>query len=105
MLKRLVIAGQKGQAVVASSDGVVVYAGAGLSALGNLVIVKHDGDYLSAYAHNDRLLVKKDQYVKAGQRIAELGSSGTGTKSNLLHFEIRHQGRSINPLSVLPKTS
>ena len=97
------IAGEKGQSIVAANDGQVVYAGDGLPALGKLLIVRHDGDYLSAYAHNDRLLVANGQKVNGGQKIAELGNSGTGTKIDQLHFEIRYKGRAVNPLAILPK--
>lgn len=102
--KGLAIGGTKGQSIVATTDGTVVYAGDGLPALGKLLIVKHGGDYLSAYAHNDRLLVSKGQRVSVGQKIAELGNSGTGTKVNQLHFEIRYKGKAVNPLALLPKT-
>lgn len=102
--KGLAIGGAKGQSIVATTDGTVVYAGDGLPALGKLLIVKHGGDYLSAYAHNDRLLVSKGEKVSVGQKIAELGNSGTGTKVNQLHFEIRHKGKAVNPLALLPKT-
>lgn len=94
------IAGEKGQPILAANNGVVVYAGNGLKTLGNLLIVKHENEYLSAYAHNSRLLVSQGEKVKIGQKIAELGSSGT--HRNYLHFEIRHRGKPIDPLQVLP---
>lgn len=99
--KGLDIAGQRGQAVKASAAGHVVYAGNALRGYGNLVIIKHSDDYLSAYAHNDKLLVKEKQTVKAGQKIASMGSSGA--KSVRLHFEIRYKGKSVNPMRYLPK--
>lgn len=94
------ISGQKGQAITATADGVVVYSGNALRGYGNLVIVKHNDNYLSAYAHNDRLLVHEGQSVKAGQKIATMGSSGAS--SVRLHFEIRYQGKSVNPRHYLP---
>ena len=97
------IAGYKGQPVLAARDGVVVYSGSGLKTLGNLLIVKHDEDYLSAYAHNSRLLVARGDKVDVGQKIAELGSSGTNR--NYLHFEIRYRGKPLDPLNLLPRRS
>lgn len=88
-------------AVRAAADGVVVYAGDGLIGYGNLVIIKHNETFLSAYAHNRELLVNEQKSVKAGQRIAEIGS--TGKKSRVLHFEIRKNGKPVNPLRYLPK--
>ncbi|MEJ2764070.1 murein hydrolase activator NlpD [Photobacterium sp. MCCC 1A19761] len=99
--KGIDIAGQRGQTVKASAAGVVVYAGNALRGYGNLVIIKHNDDYLSAYAHNDTILVKEQQTVQAGQKIAAMGSSGTN--SVRLHFEIRYKGKSVNPLRYLPK--
>lgn len=99
--KGIDIAGSKGQAIVATADGRVVYAGNALRGYGNLIIIKHNDDYLSAYAHNDTLLVKERQEVKAGEQIATMGSSGTS--SVRLHFEIRYKGKSVNPLGYLPK--
>ena len=99
--KGLDIAGQLGQHVTASADGKIVYAGNALRGYGNLVIIKHNDDYLSAYAHNDRLFVSERQDVKKGQKIASMGS--TGTNSVRLHFEIRYRGKSVNPLRYLPK--
>ncbi|MGP3590789.1 murein hydrolase activator NlpD [Vagococcus sp. WN89Y] len=95
------IAGSKGQAIVATADGRVVYAGNALRGYGNLIIIKHNDDYLSAYAHNDTMLVREQQEVKAGQKIATMGS--TGTSSTRLHFEIRYKGKSVNPLRYLPQ--
>ncbi len=98
--KGIDIAGQRGQAVVSTADGSVVYSGSALRGYGNLVIVKHNDNYLSAYAHNDTLLVQEGQSVKAGQKIATMGSSGRTDVR--LHFEIRYQGKSVNPMRYLP---
>lgn len=98
--KGIDIAGQRGQAIMSTASGTVVYSGNALRGYGNLVIIKHNDDYLSAYAHNDRLLVKEGQTVKAGQKIATMGSSGS--RSVMLHFEIRYQGKSVNPNRYLP---
>lgn len=95
------ISGSKGQAITATADGRVVYAGNALRGYGNLIIIKHNDDYLSAYAHNDTMLVREQQEVKAGQKIATMGS--TGTSSTRLHFEIRYKGKSVNPLRYLPQ--
>jgi lipoprotein NlpD len=99
--KGIDIAGSKGQAVIATANGRVVYAGNALRGYGNLIIIKHNDDYLSAYAHNDTMLVREQQEVKAGQKIATMGS--TGTSSTRLHFEIRYKGKSVNPLRYLPQ--
>lgn len=98
--KGIDIAGQRGQSITSTAAGTVVYSGNALRGYGNLIIVKHNEHYLSAYAHNDRLLVKEGQSVKAGQKIATMGSSGTN--SVRLHFEIRYQGKSVNPKRYLP---
>ncbi|MDO8419869.1 MAG: peptidoglycan DD-metalloendopeptidase family protein, partial [Rubrivivax sp.] len=98
--KGLAIAGQPGDPVLAAADGRVVYAGSGLRGYGNLVIVKHNATYLTAYAHNQALLVKEDQVVRRGQKIAEMGSSDAERVQ--LHFEIRRQGRPIDPSRLLP---
>lgn len=95
------VAGTKGDPVYAAADGKVVYTGNALRGYGNLVIVKHTDSYLSAYAHNDKILVKERQWVKAGQRIAQMGS--TGTDRTKLHFEVRYKGKSVDPLRYLPK--
>lgn len=100
--KGIDIAGKAGQAVKATADGRVVYSGSGLIGYGKLIIINHDKNYLSAYAHNRKLLVKEGEHVNAGQKIAELGRSGT-TDRPLLHFEIRHNGRPVDPLKYLPK--
>jgi lipoprotein NlpD len=98
--KGLDIAARAGDPVLAAADGRVVYAGAGLRGYGNLIIVKHNNTYLTAYAHNQALLVKEDQMVKQGQRIAEMGSSDADRVK--LHFEIRRQGKPVDPLKYLP---
>jgi len=98
--KGLVFRGKSGDPVYAAADGRVVYAGSGLRGYGNLVILKHNTTYLTAYAHNQTLLVKDDQQVKRGQKIAEMGS--TDADSVQLHFEIRKQGKPIDPARLLP---
>jgi lipoprotein NlpD len=98
--KGLVFRGKPGDPVFAAADGRVVYAGSGLRGYGNLVILKHNATYLTAYAHNQTLLVKDDQNVKRGQKIAEMGS--TDADSVQLHFEIRRQGKPIDPARLLP---
>lgn len=95
------ITGRSGQPVYSASSGRVVYSGGGLPRYGKLIIVKHDDIYLSAYAHNKELLVEEGDVVRVGQVIARMGNSGTGRVK--LHFEIRRNGRAINPLRVLPK--
>lgn len=99
--KGIDIAGQKGDKIVAAADGNVVYVGNGLRGYGRLVIIKHNDDYLSAYAHNDQIIVKEQQSVKAGEYIAKMGSSDAQTV--MLHFEVRFRGKSVNPLKYLPK--
>jgi lipoprotein NlpD len=94
------IAGKAGDPVVAAADGRVVYAGAGLRGYGNLVILKHNNTFLTAYAHNQTLLVKEDQSVRKGQKIAEMGS--TDADRVKLHFEIRRQGKPVDPSRYLP---
>ncbi|MDF1485968.1 peptidoglycan DD-metalloendopeptidase family protein [Ramlibacter sp. H39-3-26] len=94
------IAGKAGEPVLAAADGRVVYAGAGLRGYGNLIILKHNSTYLTAYAHNQSLLVKEDQSVRKGQKIAEMGSSDTDRVK--LHFEIRKQGKPVDPAKYLP---
>lgn len=94
------IGAKKGEPVFAASEGTVVYAGDGLRGYGNLLILKHSDNYLSAYAHNQRLVVAEGDSVKAGQKIAEIGSSGTN--NDKLHFEIRHDGKPVDPLRYLP---
>ncbi|MGL9760417.1 MAG: murein hydrolase activator NlpD [Symbiopectobacterium sp.] len=97
--KGIDIAGTHGQPIMATAAGRVVYAGSALRGYGNLIIIKHDDDYLSAYAHNDTMLVQEQQEVKAGQQIATMGS--TGTSSVRVHFEIRYKGKSVNPQRYL----
>ncbi len=98
--KGLVIGGKAGDPVYAAADGRVVYAGSGLRGYGNLLIVKHNNTYLTAYAHNQTLLVKEDQAVRRGQKIAEMGS--TDAERVQLHFEIRRQGKPVDPAKLLP---
>ena len=98
--KGIDIAGKAGDPVLAAADGRVVYAGSGLRGYGNLVILKHNNTYLTAYAHNQILLVKEDQSVRAGQKIAEMGSSDADRVK--LHFEVRRQGKPVDPLKYLP---
>ena len=98
--KGLTITGKAGDPVVAASDGRVVYAGSSLRGYGNLVIVKHSELFLTAYAHNQVLLVKDDQVVRRGQKIAEMGSSDAERVQ--LHFEIRRQGKPVDPAKLLP---
>ena len=98
--KGLDFAGKAGDPVLAAADGKVVYAGSGLRGYGNLVIIKHNNTFLTAYAHNQALLVKEDQAVTKGQRIAEMGSSDADRVK--LHFEIRRQGKPVDPAKLLP---
>ncbi len=99
--KGVSIAGKIGDPVVAAADGRVVYAGAGLRGYGNLIILKHNNTYLTAYAHNQALLVREEQNVKQGQKIAEMGSSDTDRVK--LHFEVRRLGKPVDPMRHLPK--
>ena len=94
------IGGKAGDPVLAAADGRVVYAGAGLRGYGNLIILKHNNTFLTAYAHNQTLLVKEDQAVRKGQKIAEMGS--TDADRVKLHFEIRRQGKPVDPVRFLP---
>ena len=98
--KGLDIGGKAGDPVLAAAEGRVVYAGSALRGYGNLVILKHNGTFLSAYAHNQPLLVKEDQVVKRGQKIAEMGS--TDAERVQLHFEIRRDGKPVDPARYLP---
>ncbi|HEX5356623.1 MAG TPA: peptidoglycan DD-metalloendopeptidase family protein [Aquabacterium sp.] len=98
--KGLAIGGKAGDPVYAAADGSVVYAGSGLRGYGNLIIIKHNGEYLTAYAHNQTLLVKEDQSVRKGQKIAEMGA--TDADRVQLHFEIRKRGKPIDPARQLP---
>ena len=97
--KGLDIGGKVGDPVMAAADGRVVYAGAGLRGYGNLIILKHNNTYLTAYAHNQTLLVKEDQVIKRGQKIAEMGNSDADQVK--LHFEIRRQGKPVDPAKYL----
>lgn len=97
--KGIDIAGSLGDKIVAAASGRVVYAGNALPGYGNLIIIKHNDDYLTAYAHNQSFLVKEQQEVKAGQQIATMGT--TGTNSVRLHFEIRYKAKSVDPLGYL----
>jgi lipoprotein NlpD len=97
--KGIDIGGKPGDPVLAAADGRVVYSGSGLRGYGNLVILKHNNTYLTAYAHNQNLLVKEDQVVKRGQKIAEMGSSDS--EQVKLHFEIRKLGKPVDPAKIL----
>jgi lipoprotein NlpD len=99
--KGIDIGGRTGQPVQAAADGKVVYAGSGLVGYGRLIIIKHNDNLLSAYGHNSELLVGEGDYVRAGQVIAKMGSSGTS--STRLYFEIRQDGKPVNPLAYLPR--
>ncbi|MEN8133078.1 MAG: peptidoglycan DD-metalloendopeptidase family protein [Pseudomonadota bacterium] len=99
--KGIDIAGSLGQSIKAASGGKVVYSGGGLNGYGQLIIIKHNNRYLSAYAHNRSLMVKEGDRVRVGQKIAELGS--TGADRPKLHFEIRQDGDPVDPLHYLPK--
>ncbi len=98
--KGLDISGKAGDPVIAAADGQVVYAGAGLRGYGNLIILKHNNTFLTAYAHNQALLVKEDQKVRKGQKIAEMGKSDSDRVK--LHFEVRRQGKPVDPAKLLP---
>lgn len=98
--KGLDIGGKAGEPVLAAADGRVVYVGAGLRGYGNLIILKHNNTYLTAYAHNQTLLIKEDQSVRRGQKIAEMGSSDADRVK--LHFEVRRQGKPVDPAKYLP---
>jgi lipoprotein NlpD len=98
--KGVAISGKEGDPVLAAADGRVVYAGSGLRGYGNLIIIKHNDTLLTAYAHNKALLVREDQMVRRGQKIAEMGSSDTDRVK--LHFEVRRKGKPVDPVKVLP---
>ena len=98
--KGLDLGGAAGESVLAAADGKVVYVGEGLRGYGKLIILKHNNTYLTAYAHNQTLLVKEDQSVRKGQKIAEMGSSDTDRVK--LHFEVRRQGKPVDPAKFLP---
>ncbi len=99
--KGIEIAGQNGAPIYAAEAGYVVYSGSGLRGYGKLIIIKHDETFLSAYAHNNKLRVREGERVKKGERIADMGS--TGTDKVKLHFEIRRNGSPVNPFKYLPK--
>lgn len=99
--KGIDIAAHRGKPIRAAAAGQVAYAGSGLRAYGLLLILKHNDEYLSAYAYNRRLLVKEGQWIKVGQKIAEMGSNGS--KHVMLHFEIRKKGQPVDPLRYLKK--
>lgn len=101
--KGIDIVGKKGQAILAAAEGEVVYSGNGLVGLGNLIIVKHNKTFLSAYAHSDKIMVTEGQRVTRGQQIATMGD--TGTERVLLHFEIRKNGIPVDPLKYLAGVS
>jgi lipoprotein NlpD len=98
--KGIAIAGEEGDPVYSAANGRVVYAGSGLIGYGRLIIVKHDRDYLSAYAHNSRLLAAEGDRVEKGEEIAEMGD--TGADRVMLHFEIREGGKPVDPRGHLP---
>ncbi len=99
--KGLGISGKNGQRIVAAAAGRVVYSGSGLRGYGRLIIIKHNDTYLSAYANNKKILVKEQEKVKLGQHIADMGSNGA--KKAILHFEIRKNGKPVNPVRYLPR--
>ncbi|MBU2869263.1 peptidoglycan DD-metalloendopeptidase family protein [Colwellia sp. E2M01] len=99
--KGINIAGSRGTEIRSAANGKVVYAGTALRGYGKLIIIKHNDDYLSAYAHNDRILVKEQQLINAGDVIANMGD--TDANKVMLHFEIRFRGKSVNPIKYLPK--
>lgn len=99
--KGIDIAGRKGQPILAAEAGQVVYQGGGLRGYGQLIIVKHNSDFLSAYAHCDRIYVKEGNVIKRGQKIADMGSSGTDRA--MLHFEVRYRGAPVDPQDYLPR--
>jgi lipoprotein NlpD len=98
--KGIDISGREGAPVVAAGDGEVVYSGNSLRGYGNLIIIKHKKNFLTAYAHNRKNMVKEGERVVIGQRIAEMGQ--TGTNRVKLHFEVRYQGKPIDPQGILP---
>ncbi len=99
--KGIGISGKSGQRIVAAAAGRVVYSGSGLRGYGQLIIIKHNDTYLSAYANNKKIWVKEQQKVKLGQHIADMGSNGA--KNSMLHFEIRKNGKPVNPVRYLPR--
>lgn len=101
--KGIDIGGRLGQPIYAAADGYVVYSGGGLRGYGKLIIIKHNSHYISAYAHNNNVLVMEGDRVIGGQRIAEMGRTRSGEA--MLHFEIRKDGRPVNPMRYLPRVS
>jgi lipoprotein NlpD len=99
--KGIDIAGKTGQPILAAEAGQVVYQGSGLRGYGQLIIIKHDDDFLSAYAHCDKIYVREGNVIKRGQKIADMGS--TGTDRARLHFEVRYRGAPVDPLDYLPR--
>ena len=97
--KGIDISGKLGDPIISAADGRVVYAGSGLRGYGNLIIIKHNNTFLTAYAHNDKILVKEDQFIKQGQKIAEMGNSEADQVK--LHFEIRKMGKPVDPVPYL----
>jgi lipoprotein NlpD len=98
--KGIDIAGKTGQPVSAAASGKVVYSGTGLKGYGKLLIIKHNNNYFSAYAHNNKILVREGSWVKQGQKVAQIGS--TDADRPMLHFEIRRNGKPVNPVHYLP---
>lgn len=99
--KGIDISGKIGQPILAVTNGKVVYVGNTLRGYGNLIVIRHNNDYLSVYAHNDMILVNEQQIVQIGDKIATMGNSGTNEVK--LHFEIRYKGKSVNPMYYLSK--
>lgn len=99
--KGIDITGRRGTSIKAAASGKVVYAGSALRGYGKLIIIKHNDDYLSAYAHNDTILVKDQQHIKSGEIVAKMGD--TDAQRVMLHFEVRFRGKSVDPLKYLPK--
>jgi len=99
--KGIDITGRRGTSIKAAASGKVVYAGSALRGYGKLIIIKHNDDYLSAYAHNDTILVKDQQQIKSGEIVAKMGD--TDAQRVMLHFEVRFRGKSVDPLKYLPK--
>ncbi|RUO77389.1 peptidase M23 [Idiomarina seosinensis] len=100
--KGLDFAGQRGDPVIAAAAGKVVYVGDALRGFGRLIILKHNDDFITAYAHNDKILVKEQDWVDVGETIGEMGDSGSQRVK--LHFEVRYRGKSVNPRHYLPKS-
>lgn len=101
--KGINVAGHLGDPIYASAAGKVVYAGTGLRDYGNLIIIKHNASYLTAYAYNDQILVREGEWVTEGQVIAKMGNSGKKSKKVMLHFELRKDERPVNPMLYLSR--